>query len=40
MRQAVQGYVQKGLQECSSTIVVYPDPLSPPPSASSGMMIS
>jgi len=38
VRQAVQGQVQNGLQECTSPVVVYPDPLSPTPSASSGMM--
>lgn len=36
MRQVIQGHVQKGLQESTST-VVSPDSLSPTPSASSGM---
>ena len=38
VRQAVQEHVQKGLQECTSPVVVYPDPFSPTPSNSSGVM--
>jgi hypothetical protein len=32
-----QGHVQKGLQECTSTIVVFPDPLSSLPATTSSM---
>jgi hypothetical protein len=38
VRQAVQGHVQNGLQECTSPVMVYPDSLSPTPSTSSGVM--
>jgi hypothetical protein len=30
--------IQKGLQECMSTVVVFPDPLTPTPSVSWAMM--
>jgi len=34
-----QGHVQKDLQECTSTVLVSPDPLCPTPAVSSGMKL-